>query len=130
MSESLEGVSVAATRQKAGRVKNCEEAAAPPGIGSLKAPAATVVVDVIVVSGNLNEARFSHEAAKTDDAVRQNIANVTNIRIFLAVTIPPPLLISDMAPPLNGNWTPKAFRKSPTDLEEILFPYRSSAAQP
>src|SRR3984893_6664042 len=111
MSESLEGVSVAATRQKAGRGENCE-AAEPPGIGSLKAPAATVLADVIVVSGNLNEARLSHEAARTDDAVRQNIANVINTRIFLAATIPPPP-ISNMATPLNGNWTPKAFRKSP-----------------
>src|SRR5579863_1187412 len=101
MSESLEGVSVAATRQKAGRVENCEAAEAPPAIGSLKAPAATVFADVIVVSCNLNEARLSHEAAKTDDALRQNIANVINIRIFLAATIPPSPLISNMATPLN-----------------------------
>ena len=76
MSGSFEGVRVAATPQKTGRVENCEAAAEPPGIGSLKAPAATVFAHVIVVSGNLNEARLSHEAA------RQNIANVMNIRTF------------------------------------------------
>src|SRR5579859_6171555 len=99
MSESLEGVSVAATRQNAGTFENCEAAeAGPPGMGSLKEPAATVFADVIVVSGNLNEARLSHEAAKTGDAVRQNIANVVNMRIFLAATSPPSLISAAVQP--------------------------------
>jgi hypothetical protein len=69
----------------------------------LKAPAATVFADVIVVSGSLSAARLSHEPARTDDAAMQNIANVINIRIFLAATIAPPMLISHIAYFLDGN---------------------------
>ena len=69
MSESLEGVSVAATRQKAGTFENCEAAVVePPGADGIKAPAATVFADVIVVFGNLREARLSHDAADADTA--------------------------------------------------------------
>src|SRR6201998_230068 len=131
MSESVEGVRVTVTRQKAGKVENCAATeTGPPGVASLKVPAATVFADVIVVSGNLNEARPSHEAAKTDDAVRQNVANVINIRILLGITIPPPTLIKIWASPLNGKCTPGALRKSPVDLAAILFPFRSAAVQP
>jgi len=64
MSESLEGLRVAATRQKAGTFENCEAAVvAPPGEGGIKAPAATLFAEVTVVFGNLREARLSHDAA-------------------------------------------------------------------
>ena len=69
MSESLEGVRVAATRQKAGTFENCEaKVVEPPDEGGIKAPAATVFADVIVVFGNLREARLSHDAADADVA--------------------------------------------------------------
>src|ERR1700687_5838240 len=86
MSESLEGLRVAATRQKAGRVKNCETAmAAPPGVGGVKVPAATVFADVIVVFGNLIETRLSQDAAKTGNAVKVKIASTAkHFRTFLA----------------------------------------------
>src|SRR5580700_8996346 len=71
MSESLEGARVAATRQKAGRVENCEAPVAGlPGVGGVKAPAATALVNVIVVFANLSEARFSQDAATAGEAVR------------------------------------------------------------
>src|SRR5579863_3842094 len=98
MSESPEGASVAATRQKAGKAVNCEEApAGRPGVGGVKAPAATVFADVIVVCGSLREARLSQDAARTGDAAKASIANIKNeIRIFLAATIPLPFLFSSL----------------------------------
>src|SRR4029077_220805 len=96
MSESLEGVRVAATRQKAGRVENCEAAlAAPPGVGCAEAPAATGFADVIVVSGNFSEARFSQEDAKPGDPAKENITNIKKVRIFLSAMIyEPPLSLA------------------------------------
>jgi hypothetical protein len=67
MSESLEGVKVAATRQKAGRVENCETVVVEPP-GGVKAPVATISADVIVAFGNLREARLSQDAADADAA--------------------------------------------------------------
>jgi hypothetical protein len=40
----------------------------PLGEGGIKAPAATVFADVIVVFGNLREVRLSHDAADADAA--------------------------------------------------------------
>jgi hypothetical protein len=69
MSESLEGLRVAATRQKAGTFENCEAAVVePPGEGGMKAPAATLFAEVTAVFGNLREARLSHDAADADAA--------------------------------------------------------------
>src|SRR5579859_6572778 len=63
MSESLLRRKVAAMRQKAGRLAGETEAGMNPPAGMLNAPAATVWAMVIVVSGNLRDARFSHVAA-------------------------------------------------------------------
>src|SRR5689334_3588222 len=101
MSESLEGVSVAVTRQKAGRVENCEAAAGRPAVGDLKAPAITLLADVIVVSGSLSEASPSHEAAKTGEVMWQDTVSVTSSKILLPATVAPPLL-SNIATPLQG----------------------------
>src|ERR1035441_3275135 len=90
MSESLEGIYVAATRQKAGRVENREAAVAePPGVGSMKVPAATVFADVIVVFGSLREARLSQGAARTGDTVRPAITRTASrpIKLFGEMTI-------------------------------------------
>src|SRR2546428_13080976 len=90
MSESLEGVRVAATRQKGGRVENCEAAIAePPGVGGVKAPAATVFADVIVVFGNLREARLSQGAARAGDGVRAAITRTARkpIRLWAEMTV-------------------------------------------
>src|SRR5450631_427383 len=85
MSESLEGLRVAATRQKAGRAKNCETATALPGVGCVKVPAATVFADVIVMFGNLIETRLSQDAARTGNALKVKIASTAkNFRTFLA----------------------------------------------
>src|SRR5450631_3812590 len=62
MSESLLGRSVAATRQKAGRLAG-ETVALNPPAGMLNAPAATVWARVMVVSGNFRDARRSQVAA-------------------------------------------------------------------
>src|SRR6185436_8915134 len=68
MSESLDGVSVAATRQNAGRSAN--GFAPRPRAGGVNAPAATVWADVIVVFGSLSDERLSHVAACADAATR------------------------------------------------------------
>src|SRR4029077_2129222 len=60
--ESLLGFTVAVTRQKAGRLANGLPRAPPP-VGAVNAPAATVLADVIVVFGNDREARLSHGTA-------------------------------------------------------------------
>jgi hypothetical protein len=89
MSESLEGVRVAVTRQKAGRFENCEAALAPPpAVGGVKAPAATVFADVIVVFGNLREARLSHDTADADAAAtrtqkRRRRRRLTRVALIL-----------------------------------------------
>src|SRR5439155_12670589 len=62
ISESAVGFKVAATRQKAGRSSYRGAAPRPPA-GTVNAPAATDCAIVIVVSGNLSEARLSHDPA-------------------------------------------------------------------
>src|SRR5438128_12458787 len=61
MSESDEGVSVAATRQKAGSWLNCGTAGPVPG--RVNAPAGTVWAKVIEVFGSVRDNRLSHDAA-------------------------------------------------------------------
>src|SRR5437762_11873303 len=62
MSESDDGVSVASTRQKAGRRLNCCVAA---GLipGRVKPPAGTIWAKVIEVSGSARDDKLSHGAA-------------------------------------------------------------------
>src|SRR5262245_59096229 len=61
MSESDDGVSVAATRQKAGRRLNCCTAAGPIP-GRVKRPAGTIWAKVIEVSGSTRDDKLSHDA--------------------------------------------------------------------
>src|SRR5712692_4895671 len=71
MSESVVGLRVAATRQKAGRSLNdAGGALAGCGAGALNAPAATGSARVMVVSGRVSEARFSQVAATAGAAAR------------------------------------------------------------
>src|SRR5205814_541809 len=73
ISESLVGLSVAATRQNAGSSLNAAFGSLPrprPVAGAENAPAATGCAKVIVVSGSAKEARLSHEAANADTALR------------------------------------------------------------
>src|SRR5688572_25537146 len=62
MSESEEGVSVAATRQKAGNWLNCCTAAGPVP-GRLNPPAGTISAKVIEVFGSPRDDKLSHDAA-------------------------------------------------------------------
>src|SRR5205807_1800901 len=62
MSESDDGVSVAATRQKAGRRLNCSIAAGPIP-GRVKPPAGTSWATVIEVSWSARDDRLSQDAA-------------------------------------------------------------------
>src|SRR5215469_13702353 len=61
MSESDEGVSVAATRQKIGSWLNCGTAGPVPG--RVNAPAGTVCAKVIEVLGITRDDKFSHDDA-------------------------------------------------------------------
>src|SRR5437773_1312296 len=64
MSESLVGLSVAATRQNAGRLLNASPCAAPrppSAAGGINEPAATDSASEIVVLGSACELRLSHE---------------------------------------------------------------------
>src|SRR5262245_998656 len=62
MSESEEGLSVAATRQNAGNWLNCC-AAAGPVPGRLNPPAGAIWAKVIEVFGSARDAKLSHDAA-------------------------------------------------------------------
>src|SRR5207244_1139295 len=66
ISESGEGLSVAAIRQNAGRSPNAAPPPRPPPPAGAKAPAATACTDVIVVSGNLSAARPAQGAAAAE----------------------------------------------------------------
>src|SRR5437773_9486027 len=80
MSESLDGFSVAATRQNAGRLRKACAATAVTGVplavgGGVNAPASTACARVIVVLGRVSDARLSQDRAPaavspppTDDA--------------------------------------------------------------
>src|SRR6266850_2973583 len=61
ISESLDGFSVAATRQNAGRL--AYENPRPRAAGLTNAPGGTVCASVIVVFGSESAARLSHVAA-------------------------------------------------------------------
>src|SRR4029453_16732960 len=62
MSESTDGVSVAATRQKAGsRLNSCT--AAGPAPGRVNPPAGTICATVIEVFGSVMDDKLSHDAA-------------------------------------------------------------------
>src|SRR5687768_9906073 len=69
ISESVLGVSVAATRQNSGSRANAAAApppCAPPVVGSRKAPGGTTAAVVTVVCGNARVASSPHEAAAAD----------------------------------------------------------------
>src|SRR5229473_1496110 len=67
ISESLDGFSVAAMRQNAGRSRSActvgGEPGAPAGAGGVNAPASTKRASVIVVFGSVIDVRLSHGAA-------------------------------------------------------------------
>src|SRR5262245_46831777 len=62
MSESAEGLSVAATRQNAGNWLNCGVGAVPVP-GRLNPPAGTIWARVIDVFGSARDDKLSHDAA-------------------------------------------------------------------
>src|SRR6185503_7248226 len=74
MSESGEGVSVAATRQKAGRSLNCAPPPRPPACGGVNAPAATDCAVVTVAFSSLSEESISHDCAATGRALNTRSA--------------------------------------------------------
>src|SRR6187397_3392954 len=83
MSESGDGLSIAATRQNAGRSVNCAPpprpvAVAPPPrpppCGGVNAPAATDCAIVMVASGSLSDESISHDCAATGRALNTRSA--------------------------------------------------------
>src|SRR5579863_2325170 len=84
MSESLEGLSVAVTRQNAGRslygfAPGPRPAPRPLGFaGGVKAPAATFCALVIAASGRFSDARLSQDAP----AITGKLARTSVSRIF------------------------------------------------
>src|SRR3954471_22608395 len=68
ISESLDGLSVAAMRQNDGRSANGFAPRPRAGAGGVKPPGATVCAIVIVVFGRFSAARLSHPAACASDA--------------------------------------------------------------
>src|ERR1022692_2637294 len=70
ISESIEGVNVAVTRQNAGRWLYCSPergppVSAPPGADGAKAPATTTFADVIFMFGAERVARLGSEFSRT-----------------------------------------------------------------
>src|SRR5687768_1820286 len=86
MSESLVGLIVSATRQKAGRLAAaCAAPGLPPGCANL--PAATSVAELTVVFGSFSEAAScSHFAAETDCA-RASTEKPSNRTPTTAITV-------------------------------------------
>ena len=89
MSESLVGVSVAATRQNDGRLARTDGSGtftgAPPW-GIVKGPGAVTCADVMVVLVSLNDSRLSHVAASAAVAAAMVItAAIAGDRIDLEV---------------------------------------------
>ena len=78
ISESVEGVNVAVTRQNAGRRLNyCPPMPAPSGAGGAKAPAATFFADVMFLCGGEILAKLSQDVAIAVEALDVSIANRT-----------------------------------------------------
>src|SRR5213593_1692346 len=87
ISESLDGFSVAATRQNAG---SCLKAtfccAAPrPAAGSENCPAATVSANVIVVFSSETDFRLSHVAAATGVGANEIIVTASTTKTKLKI---------------------------------------------
>jgi hypothetical protein len=84
MSESLEGVSVAITRQKAGSPlkSSAFDRPGPGTAGGVNAPAATLCADVMVTFGKLSLERLSHVdppvAAAISEAGSKNATAIKN----------------------------------------------------
>lgn len=76
MSESGDGVRVAVTRQKAGRV--VKGLGPRPGAGGVKAPAATVWAAVMVVVGSLRLVSVVQSTARRGSAVRRVTKSFTD----------------------------------------------------
>src|SRR5437879_3155990 len=79
ISESLEGLSFAATRQNAGSLLYAETPAAgdPLGPGGINSPAATTCAEVIVVFACERVAKPSQEATTADDPLDADNGNRT-----------------------------------------------------
>src|SRR5690242_20997013 len=76
MSESLEGFSVAATRQNSGSLLYSAAAAAGAGApGGINSPAATFCAEVIVVFACPSDFRLSHEVAIAGEPANATIAS-------------------------------------------------------
>ena len=110
ISESLEGVRVAVTRQNEGRwakgeAEGCAAGSARTATGGVKAPAATSAADVICVCGSERWDRLSHDAAIAVEAPNVTVTAKTkkNARIIGRNAA----LLANMATP-PGNFTPAA----------------------
>src|SRR5262245_34287377 len=90
MSESLDGLSVAATRQKAGSALKAR--ALPPPPGGLKAPAATACASVTDAFGSASDARVSHDVPAAWACMASTVASVIAarqpFRILMARSFP------------------------------------------
>src|SRR5690349_9615815 len=73
MSESLDGLSVAATRQNGGTLL---KPSAPFEAGGVNAPAATVCAAVIAASGTRSDERLSHAAGAANAARAASVATI------------------------------------------------------
>jgi len=80
MSESLDGLSVSATRQKPGRSAYGFPPRPRAGVGATNAPGATVCAIVIVVCGSESDDRLSHVAAPASVAVAMNTVAIVIVR--------------------------------------------------
>ena len=89
MSESDDGVSVAATRQNPGSFLNA--CPPPPAAGGVNPPAATVWANVMVVLGSFSDDRLSHEPAAAGASVEtQRVTHTVNSVIVTGFMASPP----------------------------------------
>src|SRR6187455_3051782 len=88
MSDSADGLSVAATRQNAGRSANGLACTPPRPAGAVSPPAATDCASVIVVFGSDALERSSQVAASAGAAAQSRAAAVSATAVFIQVSSP------------------------------------------
>src|SRR5207248_8224674 len=87
MSESLDGFSVAATRQNGGTL--LKPSAAAPALGGVNAPAATFCAAVIAASGRRSDDRLSHASGAASAARLTSVATIAAPTTVNFMRLPP-----------------------------------------
>jgi len=133
ISESLDGLSVAATLQNAGRFVSDGFACTAVDPGAVNVPAETVWASEIVVFGNERAVRLSHVAAFTDVATSVIPANRTaNLMIFTFMLSSRRDVLTGVARDSAGIWSQLQARNTTLSAAAVAVPspVKSGAGRP